>query len=191
MDPYKTLGVSRTATDDEIKKAYRELVKKYHPDKYTDNELKDLAAEKLKAVNAAYDDIQRMRQNKTGHSFNGANASSDPKYSYIRSKIQAGDIGTAEVELDRMTDHDAEWNYLKGLVLLRKGWYDGARQHFAVAHNMDPLNQEYTQAFNSINSMGRGNSGPYGNSSNVGGCSICDICAGFMCADLCCGRGCC
>ena len=63
MDPYKVLGVDRNASDDEVKKAYRELVKKYHPDKYADNDLKDLASEKLKEINAAYADIQKMRQN--------------------------------------------------------------------------------------------------------------------------------
>jgi molecular chaperone DnaJ len=54
MNPYKVLGVSENASQEEIRAAYLELVKKYHPDKYTDNPLKELAGEKLKEINQAY-----------------------------------------------------------------------------------------------------------------------------------------
>ena len=60
-DPYSVLGVSPNATDDEIKKAYREQARKYHPDNYADNPLADLAGEKMKEINEAYDDIVRRR----------------------------------------------------------------------------------------------------------------------------------
>ena len=60
-DPYKILGVAPTATDDEIKRAYRDLARKYHPDRYNNTDLADLASEKMKEVNAAYEEIQRMR----------------------------------------------------------------------------------------------------------------------------------
>ena len=60
-DPYKVLGVSRDAADDDIKKAYRALARKYHPDNYAGSDLADLASEKMKEINEAYDTIQRER----------------------------------------------------------------------------------------------------------------------------------
>ena len=62
-DPYKVLGVPSSATDEEVKNAYRSLARKYHPDNYgDDNPLKELANEKMQEINAAYDEIQRARQ---------------------------------------------------------------------------------------------------------------------------------
>ena len=55
MNPYEVLGVKPGASQDEIKSAYRKLVKQYHPDQYVDNPLKDLAEEKLAEVNRAYE----------------------------------------------------------------------------------------------------------------------------------------
>lgn len=55
-DPYQVLGVPSTATDEEVKKAYRNLAKKYHPDNYHDDPLADLAQEKMKEINEAYEE---------------------------------------------------------------------------------------------------------------------------------------
>ena len=65
-DPYSVLGVSRNASDDEIKKAYRDLARKYHPDNYNNNPLADLAQEKMKEINEAYDAINRERSSSSG-----------------------------------------------------------------------------------------------------------------------------
>ncbi|MCD8332320.1 MAG: DnaJ domain-containing protein, partial [Oscillospiraceae bacterium] len=60
-DPYQVLGVKSDASDEEIKRAYRELARKYHPDNYQNNPLADLAEEKMKDINEAYDAIINQR----------------------------------------------------------------------------------------------------------------------------------
>ena len=68
-DPYKVLGVSPKADDEEIRRAYHELARKYHPDRYTNSDLADLASEKMKEVNSAYEEIQRMRAEGSSDSY--------------------------------------------------------------------------------------------------------------------------
>lgn len=62
-DPYQVLGISPNATDDEVKRAYKELSRKYHPDSYVNNPLADLAEDKFKEVQAAYTQIMDARAN--------------------------------------------------------------------------------------------------------------------------------
>ncbi len=69
MDPYKVLGIEPTATDEEVKKAYRKLSRKYHPDANVNNPHPELAEEKFKQVQFAYDQIMKMRER--GSSYGG------------------------------------------------------------------------------------------------------------------------
>ena len=84
-NPYEVLGVSPNASDDEIKKAYRDLTRKYHPDANVDNPLADLAEEKFKEVQEAYDTIMHERASGStgGYSYGGSSSSgSSGGYSY-------------------------------------------------------------------------------------------------------------
>ena len=67
MNPYEVLGVSENADEETIKRAYKELVKKYHPDKYVNNPLADLAAEKMKEINKAYDMLTKTNTSSGGN----------------------------------------------------------------------------------------------------------------------------
>ena len=143
-DPYVVLGVSRTASDEEIKKKYRELARKYHPDNYANNPLADLAQEKMKQINEAYDAITKERagggaQYKTytqpGSTSSG---SASGPYRDVRSAIMAGDLARAEMILGSIVDRNAEWHFLMGAVAYHRGWMDEASKYFRQAASMDP-----------------------------------------------------
>ena len=187
-DPYEILGVSRDATDEEVKNAYRQLARKYHPDNYTDNPLSDLASEKMKEINEAYDEIINSRKGGSGSSSSGS--SNNPSFVKIRTLIANNRLDEAQRELDSYStaQRDAEWYFLSGSVLYKRGWYSNAYSAFATAVNKDPTNSEYRQALNMMQRQGSGSySGPYRSGGNMGGsCSACDLCQGLICADCCC-----
>lgn len=190
-DPYSVLGVTRSASDEEIKKAYRELARKYHPDAYADNPLSDLAAEKMQEINAAYDEIMAQRKG-NGKSNAGTGSSGASQYPDIRNMIANGRYDDAQELLDGipLNSRNAEWYFLNGSVLYKRGWFDNAYTSLATACRMDPGNAEYRAAFQQMQRQrgGFNNYGGYRNQSygNGGGCSPCDVCTTLYCADCCC-----
>ena len=197
-DPYRVLGVSPGASDDEIKKAYRDLARKYHPDNYHDNPLADLAQEKMKEINEAYDLITKQRASgnsgssrtsgtwQSNQSWNpSGSGSSTGIYAQIRAAINAGQLDRAEQLLDSVDvgDRGAEWNFLMGSLYYRRGWMDEAARFFRDAVRMDPTNQEYRQAFNYIQYGGAPDRSAPNGISNMNGC---DICSSLLCADCLC-----
>ena len=199
MNPYEVLGVSENATDEQVKNAYKELVKKYHPDRYQDNPLADLAEDKLAEINEAYDTIMRMRSGgsgaygggyNNGGGYNGGYGGgfNPADYQQVRRFIDAGNFGAAEDILAQTGDRSAEWYFLNGVIASRKGWYDDAVSNLQAACNMEPANFEYRQH---LNALTRRNQQYQNNAMNQGyGRNNDDLCCQalqcYICADCCC-----
>ena len=186
-DPYSILGLSSKATDEEVKKAYRDLVRKYHPDNYHDNPLSDLASEKMKEINEAYETVMRSRE---GGGFNQAGAASSSgttsESARVRAAINLGNIRLAEQLLESFSTRNAEWNFLMGSVCYRKGWLDDARRHFQTAVSMEPMNPEYRQAMDVMNRGGAAYRRPGRGAPAMQNCNACDVCATMMCMNMFC-----
>lgn len=195
-NPYEVLGVSENATDEEIKTAYRNLAKKYHPDNYNDSPLADLAEEKMKEINEAYDRICDMRRNGSHSSSSSGTYGTGSSYRQtaypdVRQYIMSGRLDDAMELLNGVPEasRNAEWYFLMGMVFSRKGWNDQAYNYFQRAYQMDPSNPEFQAAINNMNAR-RTYANPGYNTAGGEGCSTCDICTGIMCADClcnCCG----
>lgn len=190
-DPYSVLGVSQSASDDEIKKAYRELARKYHPDNYQNNPLADLAEEKMKEINEAYDTITKQRSGEMPRSggYGGGyqqGYASNPTYGRVRNLINVGDLTQAEQLLYQIGQKDGEWYFLSGSIAYRRGWLDEAMQNYTLAVQMDPNNMEYRQA---LTVMQRGSMGGYRPAGYGGGIDSMDCCTTMMCLNCLCRGG--
>ena len=202
-DPYEVLGVPRTATDEEIKKAYRNLARKYHPDNYHDSPLADLAQEKMKDINAAYEAITKersgrgdspaggYRQNAYGGYGGQSYSGGDSVFQQVRYAIQLGDLGRAEALLTNYSNHNAEWNFLKGVVCARRGWMDEAKRYMETAVQMDPNNPEYQNALSALTGAGyRPNGFRSVHTANFDDSACLRCCAAWSCCTLFSGGGC-
>ena len=185
-DPYEVLGVSPNASEHQIKDAYRELARQYHPDNYADNPLSHLAQERMQEINEAYDAIIKMRKSGQGQSHYNSSSSNHSDFADVRRLITVGRINDAEQILDGVAEHNktAEWYFLKGSIYYKKGWLEEARNYFNRAVSMDPRNPEYLAAQNQMN-FNRTNYTGYNTMQNSS-CSSCDLCSSLICADCCC-----
>jgi hypothetical protein len=194
-DPFEVLGVARGASDEEVKRAYRAQVKKYHPDNYdSENPLSELAKEKMQEVNWAYDEIQRMRaeerqaytgkgtyyQNGGANTYGSANyggassgtgsynTTTDPFYIDIRNDVNARRFADAERKLLTVAPPSrvAEWHYLMCLVLVSRKNMGDAMRELEIACNMDPSNFEYQKAKEMFNTNAGGYQNTYYGSAN-------------------------
>lgn len=214
-DPYQVLGISQNATDDEVKAAYRELARKYHPDKYRDSDLADLAGEKMKEINEAYDTIKKQRASGAsgtsadggssaygagygsgadygsgtgcGQSGSGAGYRGPEVYGYVRSLINSRMYVEAFNVLQSIPEGEriAEWYFLMGCVNVQRHYYMDAGQNFDTACGMAPDNAEYSSVRDHFRESMNRRNEQSGTSE--GDCSACDLCLGLACADCCCG----
>lgn len=173
-NPYEVLGINKNATREDIKKAYKKLVKKYHPDKYVDNPLRELAEEKLKEINNAYNFLIN----------NGENNFSEKELLYsVRIDIQNGNLSEAERKLNMIDRKTGEWYFLMGVLNQSRGWYDAAYSNLETACNMEPGNREYSKVFNSLFMRNDNYREPYRKNKDN---DLCNICATLYCLDCLC-----
>jgi hypothetical protein len=207
-DPYSVLGVKPSATDDEVKQAYRKLARKYHPDNYQDNPLADLAEEKMKEINEAYDQINKMRagggsyqqqsysssqssgyqQQSYGNAYqqsynNAYQQSYSNTYPDVRTAINSGNLDQALYLLEQKPQRGGEWYFCYGSIAYRRGWLDEARRNYQQAVSLEPNNMEYRQALNMMQNGGN----MYRTSGAGMGFDAMDCCTALMCLNCLCG----
>ncbi|MBE5869494.1 MAG: J domain-containing protein [Lachnospiraceae bacterium] len=205
-DPYQTLGVARNATDEEIKKAYRALSRKYHPDANVNNPNKEQAEEKFKEIQRAYQDIMKMRSggyDETAdyrgyggfHGQEGQYRQAGGETDYLKSAasyIRAGYYKEALNVLSQIQDRGALWYYYSACANMALGNNIVAKEHAQRAVTMEPNNWEYRQLLSRIESGAtwyQGQTGAFGGMQS-GGSSICmKICIANMICNICCGGG--
>lgn len=176
-DPYKVLGVSPDASDEEIKQAYRKLAKKYHPDL---NPGDQEAARKMQEVNAAYEQIKNPEKAQPnpgsyggydpfgfgGYTQTGARENQgDPYLRSARQYIRYGRYQEALNTLQAASEKNAEWYYLSALANAGMGNQVMALEHIRRAVSMDPGNPTYLDMLNRMENGGytyRTHAGNYG-----------------------------
>lgn len=204
-DPYKVLGVSPDASDEEIKRAYRRLAKKYHPDL---NPGDQAAAEKMQQVNAAYEQIKnpekfQQRQSNSGYGsyggydpFGGYRQQSDygsqtgdqyqqAAYNYIRFRRYREAVNA----LGNCQKRDARWYYLSALANDGLGNQVTALEHIRRAVSMEPDNMEYLSALSRMENGGAAYRQQAGNfrGFTMGGDPCASLCLCYLAQLFCCG----
>lgn len=208
-DPYKVLGVSPDASDEEIKQAYRRLAKKYHPDL---NPGDQEAARKMQEVNAAYEQIKNPEKAAGGPGYGGYGSGYgsgggyyDPFGSYRQQSggsqgadqyqqaayqyLRFGQYREALHALENCQDRNARWYYLSALANSGLGNQVTALEHIRKAVSMDPGNPEYLDALNRIENGGTAYRQQAGNfrGFSMGGNPCANLCLCYLVQMLCCG----
>lgn len=206
-DPYKVLGLTPDATDEDVKRAYRRLAKKYHPDL---NPGDQEAARKMQEVNAAYEQIKdpdKFRQQQTGYGGSGYGGYYDPFGGYhqqrsydnsqstdqyqqaARQYIRFGRYGEALNALQSSRQRDARWYYLSALANDGLGNQVTALEHIRRAVSMEPDNPEYLDALERIEHGGAAYRQQAGNfrGFTMGGDPCTNLCLCYLLNIFCCG----
>ncbi|MBQ4642116.1 MAG: J domain-containing protein [Oscillospiraceae bacterium] len=207
-DPYKVLGVSPDADDEQIKKAYRRLAKKYHPDV---NPGDPVAAKKMQQVNAAYEQIknpEKAQQHTGGQGYNpygsydpfgsyrqgygGGQSQEDSYQQAAQQYIRFGRYREALNALSASANRDARWYYLSALANDGLGNQVTALEHIRRAVSMEPDNPIYLDALQRIQDGGATYRRQAGNfrGFSAGGSSCASLCLCYFLQLFCCRGGC-
>lgn len=208
FDPYSILGVSRDASDEEIKKAYRKLSRKYHPDANINNPNKDQAEEKFKEIQQAYDQIMKEREygssgnygygGNTGYGgfggFGGYGGSqSNSGYQdeeairrqAVSNYVQSGHYQEAMNVLSSLKERNAQWYYLSAVANMGLGNNVNAMNHIREAVRLEPDNMQYRMMLQRMEGGGswyQEQQNPFGGMPTAGN----DLCMKCLMANLAC-----
>ena len=125
------------------------------------------------------------RYTENSYSDQSNNNSSYGSYNEIRMDLQNNNLRAAEEKLNRISVRNAEWNYLMGILCIRKGWQDNGYNYISTACRLEPNNFEYRQALNNLQSRNAGYRQTY-YGRNGRDSDLCDICTTLWCADTLC-----
>lgn len=207
MNPYEVLGVSPNATDDEIKKAYRVLSRKYHPDANVGNPNQKEYEEKFKEVQQAYNTIMDQRSGKDqynyGYSQGGFYGGSQGEQSQTNQYMQAAanyiqngyyDQGLNVLSQISEKDRNGQWYYMSAYANYHLGNNVKAKEHIEIACRFEPGNPYYRAFLDQISGRGmryQNTSSYYGGNPTMGRMTNrwSEICATILCFNLCCGGG--
>ena len=193
QNPYDILGIPSSATDDEVKKAYRRLAKQYHPDIHPD---RAFAEKKMAEINAAYDEILNVRQGKATGGYGGYGSyggygqthqqqGSTPEMTAVRNYLHYRRFQEAFNVLNRITERNAEWYFLSAYAHYGVGNRTQALEFARKAAAMDPNNMEYQQFLQQLQ-MGGMVYETYGHGFPMGGNMMNKLCTALCIAKLCC-----
>jgi molecular chaperone DnaJ len=167
LDPYSVLGVSRDTSMDEIKKAYRTLSRKYHPDANINNPNKEQAEEMFKQVQQAYDQIVKERERGTSQDswyggFGGTGSAyqtqDDQRSMEMRAAanyINASHYQEAMNVLNGMTEKNGEWYYYHAIANAGMGNTANAMEDARKAIELEPSNMQYQRLYQQLQSGGQ------------------------------------
>ena len=199
IDPYQVLGVSRNASEDEIKKAYRKLSRKYHPDANINNPHKDAAEEKFKEVQLAYQQIMRERTEGYSGGFEGgfggfggtSSSSTDEDSLHMQAAwnyIQNARYQEAMTVLEGIRRRNAEWYAYSAMANSGSGNHAAALEQARQAVSMEPGNARYQMLLRQIESGGAwyaGQSQEYGGMTFGSGDLCSKLCIGLALCNMC------